>query len=189
MSVLNRLLSFISFAFLTASGVSAAQTKVGATVIEGKVVELFSDGTWRYEMDGGSKCRPLTRTLTMCDREGNWTNTTNSNADAVAMFTYDDRNFALVITEALGTEDGLSRKYMRRAVIETAAAGAGIAHSEVVVFKSEDWEFLSRDATPYPTKCPLMVLNSYIQIRSAILQSNISIRYHDRWHRVDGATH
>ncbi len=133
-------------AIVTVFAASAhAQESVGRAVVEGKVIILYSDGTWEFEAVD-TDCSVVAKDITFCSNSDGWEKVSNASADAAASFRLDDRNYGMVIDEALGIEDGMDKEFMTGAVIYNVAVGAGITESEVVTMDIDDGTLFGRDA-------------------------------------------
>lgn len=121
-------------------GSAQAQQAVSRSLVNGKAVTLFDNGTWTYESSDQQRCRSLGSGISFCGASDIWKNTTSAGPDAAATFRYDDRHYAMVIVEALGVADGVTQEYMRSAVVENAATGGDVASESVVVIGIESYE-------------------------------------------------
>tara|TARA_R110000765_G_C18779156_1_gene591112 strand:+ start:240 stop:851 length:612 start_codon:yes stop_codon:yes gene_type:complete len=129
------------------NGSACAQQAVGRTLVDGKSVTLFDNGTWSYEGAQEEGCRTLGAGISFCGSSDTWKKTAPNGSDIAASFRYDDRNYAMVIVETVGVEDGVSLQFMRNAVVSNAADGANVPAEEIIVFGIEPYERFK-----YPTE-------------------------------------
>ncbi|MBS8227701.1 hypothetical protein [Vannielia litorea] len=118
-ALLIPLLSALLATALPASG----QEVIGRALVEGKMVEILDNQTWRYagaESDSPG-CKQIHSAVTFCGDPTTWTSTPPSAPDVAAAWRHDDRHYAQFIIEGLGTQDGLTREQMRKIVIDNAA--------------------------------------------------------------------
>lgn len=128
------------FAVMTLAGAhgASAQQIIGQAVIEGRVIEILSDGTWRFVNDNEitGECDRLTLRLAFCGEASGWTSTTPPAPDIVAQYRHDDRHYGQMIPEGLGAADQITLDFMRNAVLENAAAASGQPRSAIEVLES-----------------------------------------------------
>jgi len=112
-----------------------AQNRVGSAVVDGKIVDLFSDNSWVFRDKEAplDQCEPIGRKVQFCDDENTWIRVRSEDPDISAQYRFDDRHYAMFILEELGTRDGLTTTAMRNAILENAASAAGISAAEVLV--------------------------------------------------------
>ena len=141
-----KVISVAAMIFAACLPASMAQEAVGRAMVDGKTVILFSDFSWEYESAGDAECQVISRELSFCGSSLKWRAMPNEGGEVAAMYRYDDRNYAMVVVEDLGIEDGLTKDFMRKAVIENAASGAGVPVSAVTVFENTDTMFGESEA-------------------------------------------
>lgn len=124
------------------AGAAAAQTVVGRSMIDGRQVELRDDGTWVYtdRPSGADDCRAVALGVSFCGAPGTWRASPPPNADVAAQYRYDDRHYSQFVIEGLGSEDGLTRDFMRNAVLQIAASITGTPVADIPVFGIEPAE-------------------------------------------------
>ena len=110
-----------------------AQEVAGTTVIDGRDVTLFADGTWEYATRGEADCALIARNVEFCGENAGWSPTIPPNADIAATYRYDDRHYGQMIIEELGSRDGLTNENMMEIVIENAAAVIGVRAADIAV--------------------------------------------------------
>ena len=110
----------LSFLIIILPCIVSAQSKVGTAVVDGSIVDLFSDKTWRFRDEEPRECEQIKLGVSFCDESAIWKRLDNEGPEISAMYNYDDRNYAMFIIEAMGSDDGLSLELMRttqRAII------------------------------------------------------------------------
>ncbi|QDC09720.1 hypothetical protein FHY55_10890 [Oceanicola sp. D3] len=118
-TLLITLLSAVLAIALPASG----QDVIGRALVEGKMVEILDNQTWRYADSGQTTpgCKQIHRAASFCGDPATWQATTPSTPDVAAAWRHDDRHYAQFIIEGFGSKDGLTREQMRKIVIDNAA--------------------------------------------------------------------
>jgi hypothetical protein len=141
MKFLNKL-TFLSFflAFLSLAPAAMAQTIVGTALIGGKKVELLSNNTWRYEGAVKGECQSLGLGLSFCGSTDIWKPTTPPNDATAAQYHFDDRHYGQFIVEGLGSDDGMTKDFMREAVITNGATATGVRATDIPVLAVFDTE-------------------------------------------------
>lgn len=143
--------ALIAMGFLVAVPVSGmAQSTLGEAALNGRPVILKDDFTWEYAPIAPSDestnnlagCDTINERFVLCGRDLGWQPSMKMSPDAVGSFRLDDRNYAMVIQESLGSDDGMSLDYMQGAVIYTAAVAAGVAETDVPVYTNQDKKFV-----------------------------------------------
>ncbi len=113
---------------------------VGTTILGGKRVELLSDKTWRFadladSNDG--KCVPINTVLAFCGTIFDWRPIGTAGTEFTRQFRHDSRSYAGIIFEELGATDGMDLEFMRNAIIENAAMGAGVRPAEIPIHDAQ----------------------------------------------------
>ena len=171
-----RKLPFVTLAILLLSGlVATAQEQVGSALIDGKKIKIFDDFSWQYASKTPSECQTISKQLEFCGSSTRWRSTTVPSSDVSAVYRYDDRHYAMVIVEELGSADGVSLDFMRQAVLENAAAGAETRVEDVAVFESTDIEVAGFDATNIVYSVPINGLQ-LVYSNTIISQSNLTLQ-------------
>ncbi|WP_342075802.1 hypothetical protein [Yoonia sp. SS1-5] len=115
-----------------ATGVTA-QEVIGRSVVDGRAIQILDDGTWRYARPTEGGCEDITGFLRFCGKNDGWSRTTIPNPDVAAAYRYDDRHYAQVISEELGSDDGMTAEFMRKVVVENAAGIVGLRVEDIPV--------------------------------------------------------
>ncbi|WP_222869575.1 hypothetical protein ROLI_020570 [Roseobacter fucihabitans] len=133
------LFSLVVWVTLSATSPTLAQTVVGRSVVDGQKVELLSDKTWRLtDPDSAvAACDSLPLGVSFCAGT-DWKPTTPPSNEIAAQYRFDDRNYAQMILEAVGTQDGMSTEFMRKAMINNAASVAGLREQDVAILDVRD---------------------------------------------------
>ena len=137
----------LSFLIIILPCIVSAQSKVGTAVVDGSIVDLFSNKTWRFRDEEPRECEQIKLGVSFCDESAIWKRLDNEGPEISAMYNYDDRNYAMFIIEAMGSDDGLSLELMRKIAIENFADGAETSANNVTIFGSYDRELLGLQAT------------------------------------------
>ena len=116
-----------------------AQTVLGRSVVDGRSFELLSDQTWRYsDSDAAAGCTVFDLGLSFCDADSPWQRTDFESSEVAAQYRVDDRHYSQFVIEGLGALDGFTPEFMRRAVVDNAAAAAGGDATAVAVLDVSD---------------------------------------------------
>lgn len=124
----------IAVAFVAVTSSAQAQSVVGTAVVDGNVVDLYSDQTWRARDNSANRCDQIAANLEFCNHVKRWARLKSPSAEIEAQYRYDDRHYGQFVVEEVGVQDGLTAEFMRNVVIENAADATGVDASEIIVF-------------------------------------------------------
>jgi len=124
---------FLAIALLILPVQAFAQEVLGQSLIEGRNITIFADGTWEYADADAGGCRLVARNVEFCGDRALWESSTPPNNDVAASFRRDSRHYGQMIIEELGTVDGLTPAFMRDTVIENAALVIGRDAKEITI--------------------------------------------------------
>ena len=110
-----------------------AQDVLGRSVVDGRNITIFADGTWDYDEASDAACALIARGVTFCGEAEGWQPTPPPTSEITASYRFDDRHYGQMIIETLGEEDGLTAKAMRQIVVQNAAAATGVSASDIAV--------------------------------------------------------
>lgn len=129
---------FIALVLLTAvSGISQVMAEqVGSAIVNGRIVVLDSDGTWRYQDEAGqssqgSGCETI-EGADFCLSKINWKKTDGS-GDFAGLYVFANKYYFGVIFEPLGSDDGYTYEFLQDAILANAAAATGSNAKQVPV--------------------------------------------------------
>ena len=126
--------------FLLIAGLPAsAQQVIGTAVINGKIVEILENQTWRYKSEQSmslSGCDLLKNGLYFCNKN-NW-KTTSATGDASHMYSIDDRTYVMFIIENMGADDGVTKDFMAGVALNYAAEAANTTPDNILQHFSRD---------------------------------------------------
>lgn len=128
----QRILVALVFALMASTAYT--QTRVGTSLIDGEIVDLYSDQSWKYRNGTNDGCEQVTMALEFCDSEQSWERIKNHDKEIAAQFRYNDRHYGQFVVEELGTSDGITSEFMRDIVISNFASFAGISDSAVIIY-------------------------------------------------------
>lgn len=111
----------------------AAQSVVGRGVVAGRNVELFQDGTWRYEQASVGTCRNVSRDVRFCGSDEIWIPLPQVNKELDALYRFDDQRAGFFVYESTGSIAGMSMEVMHKTIIAGAANAGGILPEDVVI--------------------------------------------------------
>ena len=120
------LLAAVALSAGIAHGPAGAQTVVGRSVVDGEVVILLSDGTWTPEApDAAQPCVAVATGVSFCGDARTWVPQVPPNREIAAQYRRGDTIYVQVISEAIGSDGGMSPAAMRRAVLTNARTAEG----------------------------------------------------------------
>jgi len=120
---------------LALSSVSTmASDLVGTGFVKGKVVQLFDDGTWKYLVKPENPgCETVHEFVDFCATNTNWKPWPGAKFDFDKLYNHDERHFAGLIVEKLGTVDGMTKEGMINSVLSIAADASKTSVEEIPV--------------------------------------------------------
>ncbi|EBA10966.1 hypothetical protein [Roseobacter sp. CCS2] len=110
-----------------------AQNVLGRSMVEGRGIVIFADGTWDYDDTGTTECALISRGVEFCGQASRWQPIPPQTPEITASYRFDDRHYGQMIIEGLGEEDGLTFKAMRQIVIQNAASVTGMSVADIPV--------------------------------------------------------
>ena len=112
----------------------AAQDVVGTGIVEGRAVDLLSDGTWRAQAPTADGCRPVAGPVSFCSGPPEFVPAELPPGSPIdAQWRAGDARFVQLVHGATGVEDGMTIEGIRAAMIDNAAIFAEVEPSEVKV--------------------------------------------------------
>ncbi len=117
----------------------ALADQVGTSLVNGRMVILDSDGTWRYADDvAGSEPQGCDRTenLEVCAIKLGWAKNQTS-GDFDLMYTHSQKYYFAVIAEPYGSTHGVKYQTLQSAIISNAARAAATDARSVPVLATE----------------------------------------------------
>jgi hypothetical protein len=134
----------ISSAFMSVD-TSAAQSIVGTGLVDGKKIEIYNDFSWDYVGDDKGKCKSAGKGVLFCGSSSIW-KPTDLGSEITAGYRYNDRTYAMIIVEDLGIQDGMTSEFMRKAIIENAATGAGVEAKDIIILSADESLFDNKES-------------------------------------------
>ncbi len=119
---------------------------LGTSIVDGRKVEILSDGTWRFSEPLPEDCQSLTSQLLLCATDSKWTKVAPATADITAQFRHNDTTYGLIIVEDIGAKQGLTNELMREIVLDNAAAAIGFDRDDVSVVSVDDTQLFGKPA-------------------------------------------
>jgi hypothetical protein len=114
--------------------------QVGTAVVDGRVVILDSDGTWKYqdapEASVAESGCDTAKDIQVCVKQAGWREV-RKQADFHLMYAYGDKYYLGIIAEPYGTKDGMTYEGLQAAIIGNAASGAGTSEDKVPVLATD----------------------------------------------------
>ncbi len=124
--------------------ISAAQTVIGSSVIDGRQIEILSDKSWRFKEQSSSSCRRISVDVEFCGERSGWTFVRE--ADGTTQFQYSGLNYGEFIVEPIGKKQGLTTELMRTVIISNAATAAKVTPKDIPVLSVTTSKVGSSDA-------------------------------------------
>lgn len=122
---------------MTLASPAFSQAIVGSSVVDGVLVDLFDDGTWRAQQTRKPGCLAIDTEISFCSTDPAWKMTRKSTAEVAATLRHDDRHYGQFIIEKVGTADGLTLESLRDLVLEIATSAEGVKPSVVEVTQTK----------------------------------------------------
>ena len=130
----NLFVATIFVFFLLSSPIKAfSQTVLQEAVINGKIIELLDNKTWRYKGQNqslssklNSNCPVISNHARFCVPNSWKVGNKNQVPSSDAVFLIDSRNYALFIIEKVGSADGFSNELLVKSAHTNAANAANI---------------------------------------------------------------
>lgn len=148
-----------------------AQGLAGEVELDGRPVELFDNGTWRYADGENQSCVTLTEKLSFCGADI-WETARPSNPDVMAAYRHDDRHYAQIIYEDLGRQDGLSEESVREFAVQAAQSASStpveISESALTEVDGHKAETLVYNANV--SGLEIVFVNTYVLKDTSLLQ-------------------
>lgn len=117
-----------------------AAEQVGTAVVNGRVVILDSNGTWKYqdapEPDGTATGCETAGGVQVCVKAAGWRET-RKQADFHLMYALGNRFYLGIIAEPYGIKDGLTYEGLQAAIVGNAASGAGTTEEKIPVLGTD----------------------------------------------------
>lgn len=137
---LTAIATLTGLALAGAATISSAK-QVGTAVVNGRIVILDSDGTWKYQdgaPDGGNAsagCETLEH-IKLCLDSSGWANA-NLPGDFIGSYSTGGKYFLGIVYEPNGTKDGYTYEFLQQAIIQNAAAAAGTGPENIPILDSK----------------------------------------------------
>lgn len=126
-----------------------AANEIGKALIEGKIVILYDDNTWQFEGEAkvvSSACDELSRRVEICKGGTPYEQIAPANNELLGQFRKDDRNYAMIVEEEVGSKDGMTLEFMRSAIFENQIAG-GVKKEDIIIIDTTEGEEFGQDST------------------------------------------
>ncbi|MEP2947832.1 MAG: hypothetical protein ABJN11_09520 [Lentilitoribacter sp.] len=145
---LFKIIIALVFASLFLSAPSYGAAEIGKALIDGKIVILYDDKTWRFEdeTEVSSACERLSDRIDFCKGSTPYEQIAPANNELLGQFRKDDRNYAMIIEEEVGSKDGMTLEFMRNAIYENQIAG-GVKKEDIIIIDTDEGEEFGQDAT------------------------------------------
>lgn len=120
---------------LMSAPLSAAEV-IGESVVDGKEVALFSDGTWAFKPADPENCRFVSLKVYFCPTDTAWKLQGGKAGDGVvAGFRHDDFHYAQYVVTKVGTSSGRTTKMASFAAL--AYFEHAVGHKPIVISKTK----------------------------------------------------
>jgi len=165
---------FISFSSFALS----AKELIGTAIIDGKIIQIFSDKTWKHKGDNASTsigdCDFVKLNFYFCNNEN--FKTTAAVDPITKSYEIDGRTFAGFIVEPMGTADGLTGEAMANVALEFAAEGAGVSASQIPQYFIKNETINGYDYTSLAYSAKLQNGISFTFLNNIFVQENITVQ-------------
>lgn len=173
---LHSLAILATIACVTLPVSASAQSIVGASMIDGKAVQLFSDGTWAFVEMPKPRCYAIAKTVEFCPAEIGYENVEIGNHPQVdALFKLDDRQYAMFIGEELGRADGVSPEFVFRTTLEHVARMSGKGFTDIPVTNAYPQEIAGRPAETITYTATINGLN-VVYFNTVLVEDHLTLQ-------------
>ena len=131
---------FLFFVFFSLQSLTAfSQSVIGSAYVNGDVIEIMSDKTWRYKSEVNqnlrSKKKPqdcdfLKYGIYFCNKSS-W-QVSAPTGSFTNLYVIDDKTYAGFIIEEIGSNDGVTREFMTKLALDNAASAANVSTNQIV---------------------------------------------------------
>ena len=168
------------FGITTALAMVGAQLQardlVGTGFIEGKIVQLFSDGTWAYLVESSDPdCKFVHELVEFCKTDMRWRPQSGVTFDFDKLYSHDERHYGGLIIEEIGTADGNSIEGMITTVLTFAADAAGVTIEQIPVHSVAETQLDGFDAKTVVYGARIDGIN-YVYANSIIVEELLTIQ-------------
>lgn len=120
---------------VSSSAVLAEANTVGTAIVDGRKATLYSDKTWDFAdaKEIAEGCAVVAKVMAFCGSPEIWTETNPPNKLIARQYRYDAGNYAQIIVEAIGSDQGVTADLMRNAILTNAGSALGVPASEVPI--------------------------------------------------------
>ncbi len=138
----------VVFTTLFLSVPSYSASEIGKALIDGKIVILYDDKTWSFadEAEVSSACERLSKRVDFCKGGTPYEQIAAANNELLGQFRKDDRNYAMIIEEEVGSKDGMTLEFMRNAIYDNQIAG-GVKKEDIIIIDTTEGEEFGQNAT------------------------------------------
>jgi len=119
---------------------NASAEQVGTAVVNGRIVILESDGTWRYKDDDEARASSNCDTvhgLELCLADAGWSKITQPGGDFAVSYAKAGRYYFGLIHEGYGKKDGYTYNFLQDAILANAAAAGGVQPKDVPILDTK----------------------------------------------------
>lgn len=120
---------------VTASAANAQQL-ISRNLVNGRMVEIFSDYTWRYEDANTQSCIQISTNVKICDFEDEWQLYPTPMPANFFDFRHDELTAARITHEGIGANFGWTANIMTEAMLLSVAEFYGIDVQDITVYES-----------------------------------------------------
>lgn len=143
LAALRRMALIVTLAGLALAGVVTASSakQVGTAVVNGRIVVLDSDGTWKYQDQAGggsgkAGCETLEH-VELCLGTSGWKKASLP-GDFIGSYTTGGKYFIGIVYEPSGSKDGYNYEFLQQAIIQNAASASGTDVANVPILESKE---------------------------------------------------
>ena len=123
---------------LAISTESSSARQVGTAVVNGRIIIIESDGTWKYKDEsasGSGNCDTLEH-IKICLGASGWSKA-NLPGDFIGSYTSDSGKYFLgIVYEPNGSNEGYTYDFLQKAIIENAAGASNTTAEDIPILDS-----------------------------------------------------
>ena len=164
-------LMLATFCMAFAAQPALAQSVSGKAMVDGRVVTLFDDFSWKFD-DAAAGCETISTRLQFCGRDAGWSSAQKPTPDYAAAYRLNDRMYGGYIVEEIGTDQGLNPQAVRKLLLEILETSLNVTP---VVLETKD---IMIDGKPGETLAygfnldgiDVVYANSFLLTKSSLVQ-------------------
>ena len=141
-----RISIFIVSLLLAVSSSVNAQALLSRNLVNGRMIEVFDDFSWRYEDATEFDCVRISQLTEICDFEPDWTLTPINSVNLYLDFYFDELNYTRIVPFGAGGDIGYTLEFLIENLILDVAEYNGIDKEDIAIQGTFESEVLGQPA-------------------------------------------